>query len=201
MRSELVSAMPKSRRFPGRAPDALIRPERDPPCRTAPRPRRRGHGWAIPNRSRWHSTEAERCSNSFHARPILTITSSSTRRSGTSMRWTSTSTATSAVTRSPRSMPRRFCASGRPRPAKSAVRCETRSQDHSRRHRGAVGGPRQSAHRRVQRVAVGEEVDPSLRMVASELSREFQKAGHGTDPDVAQFEAALRSDSVPSDLP
>jgi len=42
---------------------------------------------------------------------------------------------------------------------------------------------------------------PSLRMVASELSREFQKAGHGTDPDVAQFEAALRSGSVPSDLP
>lgn len=42
---------------------------------------------------------------------------------------------------------------------------------------------------------------PSLRMVASELSREFQKTGHGTDPDVVQFEAALRSDSVPSDLP
>lgn len=32
---------------------------------------------------------------------------------------------------------------------------------------------------------------PHLRMVASELSREFERSGHGDDPDVRQFRGAL----------
>jgi hypothetical protein len=32
---------------------------------------------------------------------------------------------------------------------------------------------------------------PHLRMVASELSREFDRTGHGDDPDVQQFRRAL----------
>jgi thioredoxin-like negative regulator of GroEL len=32
---------------------------------------------------------------------------------------------------------------------------------------------------------------PSLRMVASELTREFDRTGHGNDPDVLEFRRSL----------